>query len=136
MLSSQLAIFNPNVELLGEALYRQCGEIVGVRVDEGEVVIGLIEVAPAAQRQSSVLSSARRQRRREARLREGETNAHVPATVVSVGRVDADVDGSVGIGEGTNPPRTLGMPSSSTSMVSIRLRTPHSASPWFIGTFA
>ena len=45
VLGPQLAVLDVHVELLGEAVHRQRGELRGVRVDVGQVVAGVVVVA-------------------------------------------------------------------------------------------
>ena len=45
----QLVIVDVDVELLGEAVDGQCGEVSGGWVDVGQVVAGVVEVASAGQ---------------------------------------------------------------------------------------
>src|SRR6266566_560011 len=103
VLGPQLAVAGVDVKLLGEAVHRQHREIPGGGVDVGQVVPGLIVIAPAGQDQAAAGAGPRQQGRGEARLRQREADAHVPAATVPVGGVDADVDRLVGIGERADP---------------------------------
>jgi hypothetical protein len=53
VLSLQFAVLGVDVELLGEAVNRQRREGPAVRVDVGEVVAGLVQVAAAGQDQAA-----------------------------------------------------------------------------------
>ena len=108
-------------------------------VDVGEVVTG-VAVAVAAQREAAAVTPTRYERGREAAVRDWEADADVAPPVVTVRRVDADVDRFVGVGERTDPAahddRLLTAVAVARVIVSMRLRTPRNASRWFIGTLA
>ena len=86
-------------EFLGETMDRQRGETGVRRVAIGEIVAGVILIATAGQGQPAVGPAAGQERRREAGVRQRKSDADVTSVAVSVGGVDADVDGLVGIGE-------------------------------------
>lgn len=68
MLGPELALLNVDVELLGEALYRQRGELAGVRVDVGQVMAEVGQFAPAAEPQAPTFTGSSGQGRGEAGL--------------------------------------------------------------------
>ena len=104
VLGPQLAVVDVDVELLGEAVHGQRGELAGCRgrCRSGSGRAGR-QVAAAGQRQAAAGSRPGHQRGGEAGLRQREADADVPAAVVPVGRVDADVDRLVGVGERPDP---------------------------------
>src|SRR5205814_5989471 len=103
VLGPQFAVVDVDVELFGEAVDFQHGEVSAGRVDVSEVVAGLAQGAAAGQNQATAGPGAWQQRRGEAGLRQREADADVPAAAVPVGGVDADVDWLVGIGERPDP---------------------------------
>jgi hypothetical protein len=117
-------------------MHCQRRELARRRVDVGEVMTGVGEVATSGQSEAASLAGGRHEGGREVGSGEWKADAHIAAAVVPVGRVDADVDRSSVSANERIQPRTLGTPSRSTSMVSMRLRTPRSAWRWFIGTLA
>src|SRR6266545_4046291 len=92
-----------DVELLGEAMHGEGGEFSAGGVDVGQVVAGMVEVTSAGEYQPASGPGSRLQRGGEAALRYGEADADVPAAVVAVRGVAADVDGFVGVGERADP---------------------------------
>src|SRR5829696_8650690 len=104
MLGAQLVVLDVYVELFGEAMDRQGGELSGGGVDVGQVVTRVIEMAAAGEHKTTPRSRARLERGGETGLREREADADVPASVVAVGGVDPDVDRFVVVGERSDPP--------------------------------
>src|SRR5437588_12725304 len=92
-----------HVELLSEPLYGQRGQVAAVGVDVGEVVAGVVKLAPAREAQPAARTSGGRQGRGEAGVREWEADADIASPVEAIGGVDADVDRGIRVGERTNP---------------------------------
>src|SRR5215470_11540030 len=103
VLGPQFAVVDVDIELFGEAVDRQHRELPGGWVGVGEVVAGLVQVAAAGQGQATAGAGARQQRSGEAGLRQREADAHIPATAVPVGGVDADIDRLAGVSERPDP---------------------------------
>ena len=97
VVGSQFAVPHVDVEFLGEAVHRQRGELSGGRVDVGEVVARVVEVAAAGQDKAATGTNPRRQRGSEAGLRYRESDADVPTALVTICGVDTDVDRLVGV---------------------------------------
>jgi hypothetical protein len=103
MLGPQLTLVHVHIQALGESPDGRRGELGGLRVDVGQVVTRLVELAAAVKYQAAARPRARRQRRGEAGLRQREADADVSPARVPVDRIDADVYRLVGIGEGADP---------------------------------
>src|SRR5690348_3381343 len=99
MISPQLVVLYVDVELLGESVDRERGEVSGHRFDVGQVVAGLVEIATARQYYTPAGARPGQQRRREAPLRDRKASADVAPPAIPVGRVNADVNRLIGIGE-------------------------------------
>src|SRR5262249_19871360 len=98
MLSAQLPMLHKDVELLGETMHRECSQLAGRGIDVSQVMARMVEVAAAGQHQPAAVAGAGCERRGETTLRDGESDADVPAAIVPVGGVDPDVDRLVGVG--------------------------------------
>src|SRR5262249_53161073 len=82
MLGPQFAVLDIDVELFGEALDRQHGELFGGWVDVGEVVARLVQVAAAGQDQATAGAGARQQRGGEGGPRGRGAAAHTTPAVL------------------------------------------------------
>ena len=78
MLGPQLALVHVHVQALGEAPGGRGGELGGIRVDVGQVVTRLVELAAAVQDQAAARPRARRQRGGEAGLRQRKPTLTYP----------------------------------------------------------
>ena len=79
VLGAQFVVVDVYVELFGEAMDRECGQLIVVLVDVGEVVAGVIERAAAGEPQPAAGSRPWGEGGGEAGAGQREADADIPA---------------------------------------------------------